>query len=186
MKAILSSLILAIVMVVPCFASPIETGQVIQIQILGVPPGEQARINATYPVSDRGYVTMWKVGSIKAAGMGTDALARTIEAAYRNAEIYTSPTIQIIADSSDNLVQQLVTVGGKVRSPGAKPYQRGMTLFQAIMAAGGATEFGADNRVKLYRGGRVYTYDLNKGEHKLLLVYPKDVIDIPQKNVIGR
>ncbi|NNC90258.1 MAG: sugar ABC transporter substrate-binding protein, partial [Akkermansiaceae bacterium] len=68
----------------------------------------------------------------------------------------------------------------------AKPYQRNMTLYQAVMAAGGATEFGAVNRVKLYRNDRVYTYDLNRGEHKLLKVYPKDVIDVPQKNVIGR
>ncbi|NNC90845.1 MAG: hypothetical protein HKN82_20525, partial [Akkermansiaceae bacterium] len=143
MKSILQCLLLGVLVMAPCFASPIETGQAIQVQILGVPPGEQARINATYPVSDKGFVTMWQIGSIKAAGLSTDALARKIEAAYRSAEIYTSPTIQIMADSSDNLVQQLVTVGGKGRAPGAKPYQRNMTLYQAVMAAGGATEFGA-------------------------------------------
>ena len=72
-----------------------------------------------------------------------------------------------------------------MRNPGPKPYQRGMTLFQAVMASGGPTEFGAVNRVKLYRKGKVYTYDLTKGNHKLLLVYPNDTIDVPEKNWRG-
>ena len=80
----------------------------------------------------------------------------------------------------------MLTVGGKVRAPGAKRWAQGMTLFQAVMAAGGPTEFGAMNRVKLYRNGRVYTYDLSKGDHKLLKVYANDTIDVPQKNWAGR
>ena len=164
----------------------IEPGAAIQITIQGVPPAEQGRINAVYPVSETGYITLWQVGSIRAAGVETDVLARRIEAAYKSAEIYTNPTIQILADSSDKLTEQILTVGGKVRVPGPKPFTRGMTLFDAVMAAGGPTEFGAINRVKLYRNGRVYTYDLTKGDHKLLKVYPRDTIDIPQKNWIGR
>ncbi len=164
----------------------IEPGSAIQVTIQGVPPAEQSRINAVYPVSEGGYITMWQIGPVKAAGVETDVLARRIEAAYRHAQIYTAPTIQILADSSDKLTTQLLTVGGKVRSPGPKPYTRGMTLFDAVMAAGGPTEFGAINRVKLYRNDRVYTYDLTKGEHKLLKVYPKDTIDVPQKNWIGK
>ena len=186
MKQVLTSILLGVLLALPAVAQPIESGAAIQVQILGVPPGEQNRVNAIYPVSESGHVTMWQIGRIKAAGLTPDSLARKIEAAYRQAEIYTTPTIQIIADSSDNLVQQTVTVGGKVNQPGAKEFQRGMTLFQAVMAAGGATEFGATNRVKLYRNGRVETYDLNRADHKLLQVLPKDVIDVPQKNVIGR
>ncbi|NNC90257.1 MAG: hypothetical protein HKN82_17510 [Akkermansiaceae bacterium] len=186
MKALLHFLLAAILLMVPCLASPIESGQAIEVQILGVPPGEQSRVAATYSVSDDGFVNMWQIGRIKAAGLSTDALARKIEAAYRAAEIYTSPTIQVMSNSSDRLVQQLVTVGGKVRSPGAKPYQRNMTLYQAVMAAGGATEFGAVNRVKLYRDGDVSTYDLRRAKDKLLKVEPNDVVDVPQKNVLGR
>ena len=167
-------------------ALPIQAGQVIQIKIIGVPPGEAVRINNEYPVDDSGYVRLWEIGTLKAAGLSATALAKKIESAYRSAQIYTNPTIQIFTDSGDSLVQEIVTVGGKVQGPGAKPYQAGMTLFQAVMAAGGPTDFGAINRVKLYRNGKVFTYDLTKGDHKLLKVYPNDTIDVPQKNWRGQ
>ena len=61
-----------------------------------------------------------------------------------------------------------------------------MTLYDAVMAAGGPTEFGALNRVSLYRNNKRYVYDLSKGSHKLLKVFPRDTIVIPQKNWFGR
>ncbi len=167
-------------------AQIIEPGAAIQITVQGVPLGEQGRINAVYPVSKKGYITMWHIGAIRASGFTPDVLARKIEVAYRNAEIYTSPTIQILSDSTQNITQQIITVGGKVRAPGPKPFARGMTLYDAVMAAGGPTEFGAISRVKLYRNGKAYEYDLGKGAHKLLKIYPKDTIDIPQKDWLGR
>ena len=158
MKTLLLTLTILITALLPMVqASPIQSGRAVQITIQGVPMQEATRINGTYPVSDSGYVRLWQIGNIKAAGLDSTALGRSIEAAYKKAEIYTSPTIQVLTDSSDRLVEQMLTVGGKVRAPGAKPYQTGMTLFQAVMAAGGPTEFGAVNRVKLYRNGRVYT-----------------------------
>ena len=187
MKTLLLSMLVLLTAIVPILqASPIQSGRAIQITIQGVPPTEAARINGTYPVSDAGYVRLWSIGNIKAAGVDSATLGQRIEAAYRAAEIYTSPTIQVLSDSSDRLVEQMLTVGGKVRAPGAKPWNSGMTLFDAVMAAGGPTEFGAMNRVKLYRNSRVYTYDLTKGEHKLLKVYANDTIDVPQKNWAGR
>jgi polysaccharide export outer membrane protein len=167
-------------------ASPIESGQAIQITVQGVPPSEAARLNGTYPVSDSGYIRMWQVGTIRAAGIDSSVLGQRIEAAYKAAEIYTDPTFQVLSDSSDAIKQQMVTVGGKVRQPGQKPYQKGMKLFQAVAAAGGATEFGAVNRVRLYRNKKVFTYDLTRAEHKTLLIYPNDIIDIPAKNWIGK
>ena len=183
----LQLIFLAVFALVPVLkAGSIEAGQAIQITIQGVPPGEQARINGTYSVSDSGYVRLWQVGNIKAAGVDSNVLAQSIEAAYQRAEIYTNPNVQVLANSGDKMVEHLLTVGGRVRAPGPKPFQRGMTLFQAVMASGGPTEFGAINRVKLYRNGKVYIYDLTKGEHKLLKVYPNDTIDVPEKNWLGR
>lgn len=167
-------------------AGPIQAGQAFELKIIGVSPAEAARLNNTYSVDDSGYVQMWAIGRIKASGLTSSSLARKIESAYRGAEIYTDPTIQIFTDSGDSLVQEQVTVGGKVRAPGAKPFQTGMTLFDAVMAAGGPTDFGAINRVKLYRNGKVYEYDLTKGNHKLLKVYPRDTIDVPMKNWRGQ
>ena len=185
MKTLLKNAILFLILISASVHAQIEAGGAIKIAIQGVPAGEQARINGSYPVSEKGFITMWKIGTIKVLGSETDVLARKIEAAYRDAEIYTSPVIQILADSGDNITVQMVTVGGKVRAPGPKPYRRGMTLYQAVMSAGGPTEFGAVNRISLFRNGKRYIYDLNKGEHKLLKLYPKDTVDIPQKTVFG-
>ena len=185
MKTLLKNAILFLILISASLHAQIEAGGAIKIAIQGVPAGEQARINGSYPVSEKGFITMWKIGTIKVLGSETDVLARKIEAAYRDAEIYTSPVIQIVADSGDNITVQMVTVGGKVRAPGPKPYRRGMTLYQAVMSAGGPTEFGAVNRISLFRNGKRYIYDLNKGEHKLLKLYPKDTVDVPQKTVFG-
>lgn len=186
MKSLLC-LLLFVATLLPNFATAqIESGAVIQISIQGVPQKEHTRINASYPVSDNGYITMWHIGSIRAAGLKPEVLARKIEKAYVDAEIYTSPTFQIIADSGDTLTQHLVTVGGQVRSPGPKPFSRGMTLYQAVMAAGGATEFGAIKRISVFRNNKRYTYDLTKGEHKMLKLQPKDTIDVPQTKLFER
>ncbi|HCQ38805.1 MAG: hypothetical protein CMP30_04985 [Roseibacillus sp.] len=185
MKTLLKHAFILLLLLSASLNAQIEAGGAIKIAIQGVPVGEQGRVNGSYPVSEGGFITMWKIGTIKVVGTETDVLARKIEAAYRDAEIYTSPVIQIVADSGDNITVQMVTVGGKVRAPGPKPYRRGMTLYQAVMSAGGPTEFGAVNRISLFRNGKRYIYDLNRGEHKLLKLYPKDTVDIPQKTVFG-
>ena len=167
-------------------AGSIEADQAVDIVVQGVPPSEGARLNGKYPVSGSGYIHMWEVGQIKAAGVDTSTLARRIEAAYKNAEIYTNPTFQVFSSSADVLKQQMVTVGGKVNSPGPKPYRKGMTLFQAVTAAGGPTAFGAKNRVRLYRNNRVSTYDMNQAKHKQLLLDPNDTVEVPEKNWFGR
>jgi protein involved in polysaccharide export with SLBB domain len=54
-------------------------------------------------------------------------------------------------------------VGGEVKLPGQKAYHSGLTLTQAILAAGGATNNGAD-RVRVSRqgtDGRLVTEEFN-------------------------
>ena len=130
---------------------------------------------------------MWQIGSIRAAGLTKSQLASTIASRYKAAEIYTNPVFQVFSDSDtkagDN---QLVTIGGQVRSPGQRQWVKGMTLYAAIQAAGGETPYGAMNRVKLYRRGKVYQYDMKDRRSKAILVYANDTIEVPQTNVIGR
>ena len=44
-------------------------------------------------------------------------------------------------------VTQFVYVGGEVKSPGEKTYRRGLTLTQAIIAAGGVTPKAKEARL---------------------------------------
>ena len=163
--------------------SRIVPNQAINIKILGVPAKDQGNITAVYNVSSSGIIRMWYLSDIKASGLTTDQLARKIESLYKAKQIFTNPTVQVFAGSDEKLVDKLITVGGDVRSPGAKPHTRGMTLYSAIMAAGGVTEFGRQTEIKLYRNGRTYVYNLKVEAHRMLKIYPNDTLHVPRKGI---
>jgi len=82
--------------------------------------------------------------------------------------------------------EPVVTVGGQVRSPGPVMYRKKLTVYTAILAARGATEFGAMKRVKVIREGKTTVYDMTDDKQKSVEVKPDDVVEVPQKNFIGR
>lgn len=154
-----------------------------QINIIarGLPPGEQSRIDAPYQVDEQGNINLWEIGTIRAAGLSPNALGRKIEEAYKQAEIYTSPSIQVQTNNVEGELQQLVTVSGSVVRQGTVPYIRDMTLAQAIAAAGGPSTFGTTKRVHVYREGKKYLLSpLTNDAHKLERIFPQDTIEVDQ------
>ena len=170
-------------------AQSISSKTTLNIVIKGVPQVEQVRISGQYVVSPQGYVFLPLLDNgIKASGLSSSALARKIEAAYREAEMYQSPRINVISakdNAESNIDAQTVTIGGYVKSPGPKPYMRNMTLYQAVSAAGGANAFGSIRRVELFRGGKRSVYDLRKTEDMGIKIFPGDSINVPQKTAFG-
>jgi len=170
-------------------AQSISTKEILSITIKGVPGGEQTRISGEYVVSPDGHIYLPLLkGGIRASGKSSSALARSIESAYRAAEMYQNPRITVVSrkdSAASNIDRQIISIGGFVKSPGQKPYTRGMTLFQAVSAAGGETAFGSIRRVELHRNGKKWIYDLRKSEHMRVKVYPQDSINIPQKKWNG-
>jgi polysaccharide export outer membrane protein len=164
----------------------IRAGQAIEIRIQGVPATETTLVNNTYPVSEGGSIRMPLIGEVRAAGLSPQALAASIEHSYKAADIYTHPTIQVIASSDEQLAELMVTVGGQVRSPGPVKFTRGLTLYNAVQAARGATEFGAMNRVAVVRGSQRKVYDLKQTKFMNIPVEPGDTIEVPQKDWLGR
>lgn len=171
-------------MVTAAFAQ-IQPGRAIQITISGVPAEEKSRFDPIYPVSETGMINMPFIGPVRAAGLRSEQLASALEGRYKAAGIYTNPTFQVIDSSAKRLEEQVVVVGGQVRSPGPKPYNRNLTLWQAIQAAGGATEFGSMKRVKLLRRGVMKQYDVTKPQFMQIPLEPDDTIDVPQKSITG-
>jgi protein involved in polysaccharide export with SLBB domain len=181
----------AILIATVCFlfetqAQLIQSGQAINITIANVPAEDKATINNTYPVSQNGMINMPHIGQVRAAGMLPEQLQSSLEARYKSAQIYRNPTIQVIASSADTLVKQVVYVGGDVGRKGPVEYVKGLTIYQALQAAGGATEFGTMRRVKLFRDGREQTYDLTQSQFRKIPVQPNDTIEVLRKNLIGR
>jgi polysaccharide export outer membrane protein len=72
-----------------------------------------------------------------------------------------------------------VFVSGHVRSPGAYPIGKGTTVLQALTLAGGVTERGATNRVKVIR-----TANGSREEVKVRLqdvLQPGDTVVVPER-----
>jgi protein involved in polysaccharide export with SLBB domain len=121
---------------------------------------------------------------IQAAGLSTTELARRIEAAYRAAEIYTNPTINVVINDPSKAAPHVVTVGGEVKGGGAQvPLRENMRLFTAIMSAGGFTEFADVKHVKVIRNNNQKIYDMRKidaGGANNPFLMDGDTIVVPQ------
>ncbi len=164
----------------------IRTNEAVQITISGVPQEDQQQINNTYPVSGNGTVSLPHIGSISAAGSSPEVLARRIEAAYKGGQIFTNCVVNVIANADPRLTQKKITVGGQVRKPGPAQFTEGMTIWEAVQAAGGPTEFGAMNRVELFRGGKVRVLNIKQDQFKHVPVQENDAVNVPQKNMWGQ
>ena len=164
----------------------IKPGQSIKIDIRGVPADEVTRVQGEYPVSDSGTVNIPLIGPMAAAGMSPTALGSRIEGAYKAAQIYKNPTVLVIASTGQTVEKQMVHIGGQVRKPGLAEYVQGLTIYQAVQAAGGATEFGAMNRVQLLRGGKIRELNLKHPDEMNFPVMQNDTITVPEKNVFGQ
>jgi polysaccharide export outer membrane protein len=74
---------------------------------------------------------------------------------------------------------EMFFVTGHVRSPGSYVWEKGMTVQKAISLAGGITERGARNRIKIIR-----IVDGQRKEFRVTmtdLVLPNDTIEVPQR-----
>lgn len=166
--------------------SQIEAGKAIRITIKGIPAEDKAIIEEVYPVTEEGTVNLPYVGKINAAGKTTEQLARDIEKAYVDAKIFIEPAVEAALAKSKAPDVHVIHIGGEVRRPGPIAFTEGMTLWEAIQAAGGATEFGSLKRVKLYRDGKQTTYDMTNKEALSVPLKVNDTIEVPVRFYYSR
>lgn len=160
----------------------IRPNEALVITISGVPEEDRADFNATsYPVAENGKINLPHIGWVQAAGLNAMELANLIEEKYRKAEIYQHPTVNVKPVADGRLEGKQVVVGGQVRRTGPVVYRAGLTLWQAIQAAGGDNEFAAIRRVQLHRGGKVRVFDLREDKAKHLVLQENDSVIMPQK-----
>ncbi len=76
---------------------------------------------------------------------------------------------------------ETIYVLGEVNSPGAFPLRRATTVLQALALAGGVTEFGATNRIKIIRvfEGEQHEYDADLDTP----VQADDTIVVPERYI---
>jgi polysaccharide export outer membrane protein len=143
-------------------------------------------LTTTVPVRPDGKISTPLVEDMTAVGKTPSQLARDIEGVL--AEYIRSPQVNVIVTIPVSAFSQ-VKVIGQVTNPQSLPYREGMRVLDAILAAGGLTEFAAGNRGKIVRKVdgkdtemRVKVDDLvNKGAmNQNLELKPGDVIVVPQ------
>lgn len=186
----LSSLFLAFCILLPGVGLAQETvlqkGQSFGLRISGVPADEVALINSKYGISDSGTIRLphLKV-EIAAAGLKPSTLAKKIENAYRSAQIYTRPVIQVDSSAPGAGAQErFLSVMGEVKSPRGVGYAPGMTLLDAIAQCGGFSDFADKKNVKLTRGGKVSYHRLSTSDPKENVgLQPNDIVTIRPKTI---
>ena len=167
-------------------SAQILAGKSINITISNVPDQDKVTVTGTYPVSETGAINVPFLGSVRAAGLRDAELASILQSRYISAGIYRNPTIQVFSNATIGKPgEEIVTVGGQVRKTGPVPWVKELTLWQAIQAAGGPTEFGSMKRVILFRNGKQKSYDVTQAQFKAIPLERNDTIEIPQKNWLG-
>ncbi len=157
----------------------LRSGDQVELRLGGVPPQEIEQISGQYQVDGQGFINLPHIGKIRAAGLAQAELQTTIEAAYRNQQIYTNPTITINVPTQ----ARFVNVGGDVKTPRRVEFTPDLTVLGAISAAGGFTEFADTTKVRLLRDGHaslVNIKEIRKDPSKDPRLKPGDTLEVPQ------
>lgn len=150
----------------------------LEITVTGVPISEQGRINSKYKVADDGTITMWKIGKIQTKGKTHAVLAEVITDAYVKAKIYDAPVFVVGAKRVNCISVPRIIIGGQVKHACRYPWHEGMTLGSLVERVGGVTLYGDLRRVKLYRAGKIYTYNLELKKDREVEIQAKDLIEV--------
>lgn len=159
----------------------LQSGDSIIVKLSGVPAEEMTVVSNTYDIGDSGTINLPYIGEVRAAGIRPSQLQKNIESAYKSAEIFTHPTIQVTPIRGESNTQ-VIYVSGEVKTPRAVPLTPGMTIHDVITAAGGPTDFAKMKAVKHTRGGVTSIRDLRKADNPdaQIPAQARDKIHVPQ------
>jgi polysaccharide biosynthesis/export protein len=146
-------------------------------------------LNVTVPVRPDGMISVPLVGDVQAGGKTPTEVSTEIK--EKLATFVREPQVTVIVDQlRSHEYLSRVRVTGAVRTPISVPYRQGMTVLDAVLAAGGTNEFAAADRTELYRkegeATRAYAVRLDRILQRGELdtnygVQPGDVITVPER-----
>jgi polysaccharide export outer membrane protein len=141
------------------------------------------------PVRPDGKITVPLIGDIQAGGRTPEQVANSISTAL-SAYVREPQVTVIVTELRSHEYLSRVRVTGAVRQPISLPFRQGMTVLDAVLAAGGVTEFASPDRTKLYRksnkGVEEYSVRLqqilSRGDVETnYTLMPGDIISIPER-----
>ena len=168
---------------------PVDTYRIGVDDLVQVSVWHNPELSATIPVRPDGKISLPLVGDVPAGGRTPEEVAADVK--QRLATYVRDPQVAVIlTELRSHEYLSRVRVTGAVRQPVSITYRQGMTVLDAVLAAGGPTEFAASDRTELYRknGGGTTTFDvqlgkiMKKGELTTnFAVQPGDIITVPER-----
>lgn len=174
---------------------PVETHAVEDAYRIGVDDLVQVTVwrnpdlGVTVPVRPDGRISVPLVGDVVAGGKSPPEVAKDIE--EKLAAYVRDPQVAVIlTELRSHEYLSRVRVTGAVRQPVSIPFRQGMSVLDAVLAAGGPTTFAAPDRTSLYRKQAAATREypvrldriLNRGDLSTNFpVAPGDVITVPER-----
>lgn len=157
--------------------------------IVSVSVWRNADLNVAVPVRPDGKISVPLVGDVQAGGKSTTAISQEIESSLR--KYIRDPNVTVIVtELRSHEYLSRVRVTGAVNTQVSIQYRQGMTVLDAILAAGGLNDFASANKTRLYRKVDDKTYILQvllddilyDGELSTnLSLSPGDIISVPER-----
>ena len=142
---------------------------------------KEPTLSGTIPVRPDGMISLVLVGDLRAAGLTPMTLSADIS--QRLKKYIQDPVVTVVVLGVNS--QRIFTVG-EVNKVGPIMLTPGMTTLQAIVAAGGVTQFANSKHIYILRtvGGKQEKIPFNykqalKGDNQGILLVPGDTIVIP-------
>lgn len=150
----------------------------VSVDVFGLP-----EFSRTVTIDRSGNIALPLAGEIPAAGKSPTELAQTVTQRLR-ANYVRDPRVTV---NVTQVVSQVITVAGQVRSPGLYPVTGRMTLMRAIARAQGTADLAREDLVLVFRrvNGRdmVGLYDLRaiqRGMYPDPEVFANDVVQVDE------
>lgn len=170
---------------IPTTSYKIGVDDVIQVSVWKNPD-----LSIKVPVRPDGMISMPLAGDVRAGGLTPNEVAANIEEIL--AQYLRGPKVAVIvSELRSHEYLSRIRVTGAVAEPTSLTYRQGMTVLDAVLAAGGITQFSSSNKTKLYRksadGTQIIDIRLDniltKGDLSTnYALQPGDVITLPERN----
>jgi len=152
----------------------LKRGDKVQIYLRDIPLPEEIKDE----VDAGGTVNLPLIGITQLERRSTAEAEDLIEKMYVDGGYYRKISVIVMAEEDEYFVQ------GEVKREGRYPLTRDVTVLQAIVTAGGYTDFAKKSQVKIISGNEVVVVDTDKIEERKVkdpLIKPGDIVVVPRK-----
>jgi polysaccharide biosynthesis/export protein len=146
-------------------------------------------LDVVVPVRPDGKISVPLVGDVDAGGRTPEEVSAEIQEKLKTYVRDPQVTVILTQLRSHEYLSR-VRVTGAVRQPVSVPYRQGMTVLDAVLAAGGTNEFASADSTELYRKEGDTTREYAVRLQRILQngdlstnypVAPGDVITVPER-----